>query len=383
MRDEIMKCKEVKYYLSDFLDGKLIDEIRREIEVHISFCHSCKTKLEELEKASRSSREKFAGDFWEGSSDLNEYDSDLKLPDILFSKFRGRDDPVYKLKPRNSFLRSKWISIGAPVVSIILAILIAIMYFSRTTATFWRVDTLRGNPVVGNQIIHDGGVLPDGKWLKTDAVSEALLRSGIIGDIDIAPASEVKLVTVNKKEYTLFLRTGKISAKTWSPPDFFKIEIPSGEITDLGCAFSLEVNSDNSSVLQVSSGWIKLKSGNEKIIIPAGMSFKTNEDGNLGVPLNINTSPEFKNAVEIYENENKADALQNILSNARKIDEVSLWYLLKESNPPDKRMIYDKLAEFVLPPENVNYNGILNGDKEMLLSWWEKLGCGSKALWNY
>lgn len=377
-----MKCKEVKYYLGDFLDGKLIDEIRREIDVHISFCHSCKTKLEELEKASRSSRQKFAGDFWEGSSDLNEYDSDLKLPDILFSRFRGRDDPVYKLKPRNSFLHSKWIAIGAPVLSIMLAIFIAILYFSRMPTTFWQVDKIKGNPVIENQSINDGGALPNGKWLKTDAVSEALLKSGIIGDIYIAPQSEIKLAAFNKKEYRLYIKTGKISAKTWSPPHFFKIEIPSGEVIDLGCAFSLEVNNDNTSELQVFSGWIGLKTGNEKIIIPAGMSCRTHEDGRIIIPYNINTSVEFKNALEMYEDNNKSTVLQNILTNAGKIDEVSLWYLLEEANPPDKRLIYDKLAEYVLPPENVNYNGILNGDNTMMLSWWEKLGCGSKALWN-
>ncbi|HSD63994.1 MAG TPA: hypothetical protein VLB50_09350 [Ignavibacteriaceae bacterium] len=379
-----MKCREVKYYMGDYLKGKLIDEMRREIAVHISFCSSCKTKLEQLKTASKSSREKFAGDFWEGSSDLNEYDSDLKLPDILFSKYRGKDDPVYKLKPRNWLLHSKWIAVGMSVVSIILAILITIMYFSRTTTAFWQVETLRGNPIAGDQPLNGREVLPNGKWLKTDASSEAELKSAIIGDIHVAPESQVKLVAVNKKEYRLFLKSGKISAKTWSPPDFFKIEIPAGEVIDLGCAFTLEAGNDKSSVLEVSSGWTVLKTGEEKFVVPAGMVCATDKNGNTGIPYHMNASSEFKDALLMYDQGNDGnDVIQNILSHAKKSDEVSLWYLLKEAKPDNKKMIYDRLAEFARPPENVNYKGIMNNNEEMLLCWWEKLDCGSRTLWSY
>lgn len=379
-----MKCKEVKYYLGDFLDGKLIDELRREIDVHLSFCHSCKTKLEELKTASRSSREKFAGDFWEGSSDTNEYDSDLKLPDILFSKYRGKEDPVYKLKPRHRFLRSKWIAIGAPAISILLAVIIGVLYFSRTPATFWQVSVLTGHPAADNQALNDGGALQNGKWLKTDAFSEAVLKSEIIGNIKVAPESELKLSAVNNKEYRLYLKTGKISAKTWSPPDFFKIEIPAGEVIDLGSAFSIEVEADNSSEIQVSSGWVAFKTVNGKIILPPGMVCTLNKNGSPEIPYYVNASPEFKNALLKYEPGNKnKQTLKNILSNARKSDDISLWYLLKVSSPDEKKMIYDRLAEFVIPPDNVNFNGILNSDVSMLMSWWEKLGCGSRTLWSY
>jgi hypothetical protein len=378
-----MKCKEVKYYLGDFLNGKLIDEFRREIDVHLSFCHSCKTKLEELKTASRSSREKFAGDFWEGSSDTNEYDSDLKLPDILFSKYRGKEDPVYKLKPRRRFLHSKWIAIGAPAISILLAIFIGVLYFSRTPTTFWQVSVLRGHPAADNQPLNDGGALQNGEWLKTDAFSEAVLKSEIIGNIEVAPESELKLSSINNKEYRLYLKAGKISAKTWSPPDFLKIEIPAGELVDLGCVFSIEVEADNSSEIQVSSGWVALKTVNRKIILPSGMICAIDKNGNPEIPYFVNASPEFKNALLKYEPGNKnKQTLKNILSNARKSDDISLWYLLKASTPDEKKMIYDRLAEFVVPPDNVNFNGILNGDDSMLLSWWEKLGCGSSTLWS-
>lgn len=379
-----MKCKEITYYLVDYFEGKLIDEIRREIRVHISFCHSCKTKLDELKTASRSSREKFAheGDVWEGVTDLNEYDSDLKLPDILFSRFRGKEDPVYKLKLHNRFLRSKWIALGLPLVSIILGVIVALMYFSKTPTTFWQIETLKGNPIAGNQQLNNGGVLPNGVWLKTDATSEAVLKSGVIGDIDIAPESEIKLVGTSNNEYKLYLKSGKISARTWSPPDFFKIEIPSVEIIDLGCAFTIEAGKDNSSKLYVSSGWVALKSGKEKFIVPAGMICETNANGQTDIPYFVNTSSVFKDELVQYDS-GRSDVLEKLLLNAKYSDKVSLWYLLKSVDPDEKKMIYDKLAEFVTPPENVNYIGIMNGDNAMFLSWWEKLGCGSRTLWNY
>ena len=45
-----MKCRDVKYYLNDYLMGKLIDEMRTEISIHLKHCHSCRKSASELKQ---------------------------------------------------------------------------------------------------------------------------------------------------------------------------------------------------------------------------------------------------------------------------------------------------------------------------------------------
>jgi Putative zinc-finger len=382
-----MKCKDVKYYLGDYLNGKLIDEMRREIEVHLTLCHSCKKKSNELManlKLSGIIRKKIhQGSFWEGVSDLNETDSGPKLPDILFSPYKRKEDPRYKIKLRKKILRSKWIAIGAPLASILLAILLSVLYFSKTSATFWQVESIKGSPIAGNIRLDGSGILRVGEWLKTDASSEALLRAGMIGAVDIKPNSEIRLIETNDKEYKLYLSIGKISAKTLSPPNMFKVETRVGEAIDLGCNYTISVDGDGSTEIQVTSGWAAFKSGKSESILPAGTVCEIRIKGGPGTPYSIKTTTEFKDALTSFDFENGGEpALEEILKDAGKLDAISLWYLIKNANVEEKELIYNKLEELVPPPGSITYNGIMNGNNEMLFKWGEKIGCGSRALWD-
>jgi hypothetical protein len=384
-----MNCKDVKYYLNDYLNGMLIDEMRREIEIHINICHSCKKKYEELLATlnSSGSRKKIihpVRDFREGISEINENDSDIRLPDVLFSPHTGRDDPRYKVKSRKKHLLAKWIAIGAPTASVLLAVLISVLYYSKTPTAFWQVENLKGTPMVGDVKLEGSGILPLGDWLKTDASSSARLKAGMIGNVDVKSGSEIRLVETDEKEYKLYLKVGKISAKTWASPNIFKVETPTGEATDLGCAFTLEVDKDGSSLLHVTKGWAALKSGKDKSILPAGTSCSTRKNIGSGTPYSDSASIDFKTALKQLDFENGGEeALKAAVASAKSQDAFSLWYLLNKVKPGEKKIIYDRLAEFVPPPENVTLNGIMDGNTEMFLSWWGKLGCGSKTLWNY
>lgn len=383
-----MKCKDVKYYLSEYLNGKLIDEMRKEIGLHIKNCHSCNKKSVQLISSLKSTgkiRQKIhqGKDFWEGVSDLNENYSELKLPDILFSPIKRRDDPPYKLRIRKNFLRSKWIAIGAPLASILLAILLSVLYVNKSSPSFWQVESIKGKPTVGNEEIVGLGVLRLGEWLKTDASSEAILKAGLIGEIDIKPGSEIQLFETNDKEYKLYLSVGKIVAKIFSPPNMFIVKTPSAEAIDLGCDYTIEVNKDGSSVLQVTSGWVVFKSGKNESILPAGTACETRIINGSGTPYNYNTSEKFKAALTRFDFYNDREfVLEEILNDAGKQDAISLWYLLKKTNAEEKKMIYNQLVELVPPPANITFEGIMKDDNAMLLNWGEKIGCGSKALWD-
>ena len=80
-----MKCREVKYYLNDYLEGFLIDEIRSEIKLHLGKCRACSKRAEDIKTKLRKggileTEIHNRRDIWEGISEQNEKDPDFKTP---------------------------------------------------------------------------------------------------------------------------------------------------------------------------------------------------------------------------------------------------------------------------------------------------------------
>ncbi len=383
-----MKCREVKYYLDEYIGGKLIDEMRKEILLHLKKCHSCRKTAGEIRMTMKSSgtiRKKIhqAEGFWETASDVNEFDPDFNLPSILYSPLKRRDDPRYRIKLRHRILRSRWLALGAPISAILIAVLISVLYFYRSTPSFWEVESLKGTPVAGSVKIDGTGNLPVGQWLKTDSHSSARIEAGLAGEVDVNPGSAVKLLDTKEPGYKIYLKLGKITANTPGSPQMLSVETPSASVLDRGSRYSVEVAEDGSSFFSVTSGSIIIKSGGENEIVPAGVVCETVRNEGPGTPYRINTDAEFKAALTRLDFGNGTkDDLETLLDNAGRQDALSLWYLLRNAEPGEVQQIYNRLAELITPPDGVTYEGIKAGNNTMLLKWWDKLGYGSKSLWD-
>ncbi len=383
-----MKCREVKYYLENYIDGKLIDEMRKEISFHLNRCHSCRKKAREIRMMHKSSgtiRKKIhhGEGFWETASEDNVYDPDFNLPAILYSPLKREDDSHYRAKIRRRVLISRWIAIGAPLSAILMAVLISVLYFYRSHPTFWEVESLKGTPTAGSEKIDDTGYLPVGQWLKTDSFSSARLQAGLAGEVDVKPGSSVKLLDTMEPDYKLYLKFGKITAKTSGSPKMLSVITPSASAIDLGSDYSVEVSKDGSSFFSVESGSIIINSGGENEIVPAGVVCQTVRDSDPGTPHRINADAEFKAALSKLDFGNGTEQdLETLLDKASRQDALSLWYLLRDAETGEVKPIYNKLAELVEPPIGVTFKGIKEGNNAMLLKWWDELGYGSKTLWN-
>ncbi len=383
-----MKCREVKYYLNDFLEGKLIDEMREQISLHINKCASCRTMYRELKtehKLSGTLGTKIheGGEFWEGISDQNESDPYLNMPSILYSPLNRREDPGYKLRTGKRFLSSNWIAVAAPVSAVVLAVLIAILYFYKSSASFWQVETIKGFPVVGNEKIEDSGVIPLGEYLSTDTHSSARIKAGMIGHIDVDPASKLQLVNTKDKNYKIYLNIGKISVKTHKAANYLSVLTPSATYTDLGCSYTIEVGKNGSSFLHVEEGKVLISAGGDKEIIPEGAVCETMKNHQPGTPYFLSSSTEFKAALSRFDAGNSSkENIEKVIENAGPKDALSLWYLLRKAEPGEIKLIYDRLSEINAPPEGVSCDHIITGNTDMLFKWWEKLGFGNESLWK-
>ena len=80
---------------------------------------------------------------------------------------------------------------------------------------------------------------------------------------------------------------------------------------------------------------------------------------------------------------NQTNALRlTEMDEAEERDEVTLWHLLTRVGTSDRDRVFDRLAQFVPPPQGVTREGIRAGRREMLDAWWDALGLGTAAWWR-
>jgi hypothetical protein len=387
-----MKCKEIKYYLNDYADGRLINEIREEIKNHLDVCLDCKGYYNDIltiisEAQSLPKEITPAKDLWEG---ISERISGKKSPAKIFT-IRSEENPLYEsgggktlfFKDRGK-KRNGWFVIGSAAAAVVLGIALGVYFFFQSSTAYWTVEKLSGTPVVGSNELIDNGMLKVGDWLETDEKSRARLKVGLIGEVDVQPKTRLKLVETTPTEYRISLDRGKINVTIWAPPRLFFVETPSATAVDLGCMYILEVTEDGSGILSVTSGWVALQSGDVESIIPSDAMCKTKKSYGPGTPYFEDAASGFKIALDEFDFSNeKKSALTTILKKARKKDALSLWHILSKVLDEEREKTYNRLSELVEIPEGVTFEGIMNGNQEMMDVLWESLGYGSRSLWNY
>lgn len=390
-----MNCREVRYYLNDYADGHLIDEIRSDIESHLSICYNCKCELNDLNSILNEAKSLPRNiepdrDLWEEinsriSGKERKRKNSLKIFAIRSGEHYESDSFSGSLKfkkPQRYF--KNVMAFSGIAATIILGVLLGVLYYnSKSEEAFLAVENLAGIPKVGTEKIEKHGMLKVGEWLKTDEVSRARVKVGSIGDVEVHPGSQIKLVETNPTEYRLSLDKGKINASIWAPPRLFFVETPSATAIDLGCMYTLEVDEEGSGILKVTSGWVALESDGREALVPSDAICKTKKNYGPGTPYFEDASKEMIEALNKLDfgNGNSSD-LDIVLNKARKRDAISLWHLLLRVESKDRIKTYYKLAELSPPSEDVTLEGIIDGDRMMHNSWWETLGYGSKSLWD-
>ncbi len=253
-------------------------------------------------------------------------------------------------------------------------------------ASGWQVARLAGAPTIGSERVGATGRLAVGQWLETDADSRALVNVGSIGEVQVDPDTRLRLVET-RASHRLALAHGTIHAMIWAPPGQFVVDTPSAMAVDLGCAYTLRVDSAGAGLLRVTFGWVGFRWANREAFIPEGAACLTRPGIGPGTPYFEDASQSFRQALEEGDF-GKGDAqartrqLTLVLAQARKRDALTLWHLLARVDKPDRSRVYDRLAQLVPPPVGVTRNGILRGDNSMRDIWWNALGLGDTSWWR-
>ncbi len=303
---------------------------------------------------------------------LGQFGQDVPPPDFGQVPVKVREFPRRRVY--------RWMAVAA-AAAVVVAV-VGLRHANRQDSATLYVARLAGAPQIGNRPIAGTDELRIGQYLITDATSRARIDVGLIGEVAVEPNSRVGLVTTRPTEHRLALDVGTLHARIWAPPGLFFVNTPSATAIDLGCTYTLTVDSAGAGQLRVTKGWVSFEYKGRESFVPEGAMCETRPGIGPGTPYREDAPEALRAALGKFDFEKDSAALDAILHGARKEDALTLWHLLARTTGKERGRVFDRLAGVMPPPAGVTREGVLAGDRRMLDRWWEELGLHSASWWR-
>ena len=361
----------IDYILQDYIDGSVNAEERAAVERHLSECEACRSEYEALrllvtEVGLLSKSIEPERELWPSIEQKI-----VSLPPV-HPDLNGRS-------PDRPAARRHLVRWGVAAAAAVAALVFAVRYF--VPGPSWEVDVLQGTPSIAERLVSDAARMGEGDWLVTDGRSSARVEVGVIGHVDVGPGTEIQVRSTDATDHRLAMTRGTIEARIFAPPRLFIVETPSATAIDLGCVYTLEVDSTGMSILHVKAGYVELVKDGRTSVVPAGKMALARPGKGPGTVFSEDASPALREALRRYDFE--GGGLREVLSNAGPRDGATLWQIVSRAPAAERAAAYDRLTELVTPPEGVTREGVLSGDPNMLFAWDEHVGLNTVSWWGY
>ncbi|HZS36959.1 MAG TPA: FecR family protein [Polyangia bacterium] len=250
------------------------------------------------------------------------------------------------------------------IVSAAFAIAIATcaLWMLRPRGPSLVVKRVSGTARVAARPIGDSSRFYPGSWLETDGDSGAEIALAGLGSVDVGPRSRVRLRATGPSEQRLELERGSIHARVTAPPRLFVVDTPAAAAVDLGCEYTLAVDDQKVSHLEVTRGEVELAGAGRVSRVPAGCRCDTHPNAAPGIPYASDAPEPLKRALGAWESGGGRPALDDALAHSRRADAPTLWNLLERTDGADQKVVADRLGALVPPPAD--------RDRE---AWWGRV----------
>jgi hypothetical protein len=116
---------------------------------------------------------------------------------------------------------------------------------------------------------------------------------------------------------------------------------------------------------------VALQLKDRESMVPAGAACATRPGIGPGTPYFEDASTTFRNALWKldFEPGDAGSSLDQVLSESRPRDTLTLWHLLSRVDAAGRVRVYDRLALLAPPPAGVTREGVLQLDEQMLQLW--------------
>lgn len=299
---------------------------------------------------------------------LSAPDAEVVALERALREYRWQPRPLHVFAPRRP-----WTSFGAAAAVAVMAGAGIWTAWRLTRPEPWSVEAIAGLPLVKDGPGNVTRALRAGAQVETDARSVARVVVGRIGIADLDPGSLMEVVRDDEGQHRLSLRRGTLHARIWARPRFFVVETRAALAVDLGCVYTLRVDTTGSGILAVSYGEVELSGSGRASLIVAGTAAGMDSTG-PGIPYPIASSVGFRRAVHRADTGTlDAAALDLLMREATTQGTITLWHLLFRVDGQARAALYDRLAQLAPPPRGVARSDALRLEPAALNAWKETL----------
>src|SRR2546428_10192670 len=168
---------------------------------------------------------------------------------------------------------------------------------------------------------------------------------------EVKPGTRIRRVGARRTDHRLALGRGGISAPGEAPPRLFSVDPPAGTVVDLGCAYTLAVDSSGDGAIHVSAGYVEFDWSGRRSIVPLGFRAETRRGFGPGTPYAEDAPQALRHVLAAFDfASGGAEAVRQALAAPRPEDAGSLWHLLGRVGPALRGEGYDRLASLGPPP---------------------------------
>lgn len=218
--------------------------------------------------------------------------------------------------------------------------------------------------------------LRPGRWMQAESATPLRVTIANIGYVLVQPGSRLRMLTsraggvLTQPEHRLELDHGCIHAVISAPPRLFFVNTRAAVAIDYGCEYTLTVDEHGDGLLHVDQGLVMLDGHGRSVLVPMNASCPMRNDSGPGTPFGDHASPQLRQALADFDaglgDETTLDA---ILAQCTNLDTVTLWHLLEQVAPDDRRLVMHRLENFVPLPPDISSAAILNLDLDQLNRW--------------
>lgn len=361
-----MFTKHVIKQLSAYCNGELAADQSQRVREHLLACERCHKEYDDIKLGVNLAQQlplaSAPAEMW----------SEIEA---LLDKQSRR--PVFEPRAPKFAFAFSWSRVAAVSAVLVVAVAIGLMVsrsIPRDHQASWEVEG-RGNAVrIDGDKISAKGRLAVGETLATGDFSGAKVTVSDIGEVELDPNSQMRLLQTKPDEHRIALDHGLMRATISAPPRLFFVDTPAAEAIDLGCVYTLKVDDSGSSLLHVTLGWVALVHNGREVYVPRYAKCQARLGIGPGTPFFEDASETFVRLLERLDFENGGDdVLKALLDEARPRDTFTLWHLLSSVDGDRRVQVLNRMIELVGLPSGITREGTLRLEKDTLDAWKDEM----------
>jgi len=346
-----------EYQLNGYADGSLAAGERGAAESHLAACASCRAEADELRAVLTVAR---------------------TLPRAIEPErelWGGIAERIRSGKREGGRGKGGWRwGVVLPLAATVVVALGIALWITAGRRAGWAVAATHGRATIDGAAAARVRRLSPGAAVETGAGDSVVLRVAKLGTVVVGPGTRARLVAASPDRQHLVLERGRIQAEITAPPRLFVVETPAAVATDLGCAYTLAVDSLGAGLLHVTSGWVELARGGRLVVVPYDAYAEIRPGAGPGTPWTDGAPAALRAALDAFDFAGGGPAaVREALAAARPADAVSVMNLLERTDGAMRAAVHDRLAALVPPPPGVTREAILALDRRAINRWWDEI----------